>query len=229
MNKDVFSVGNKFGEDRGAALPERKPQYYDHFVDVYDIGAVFEKLFKAVGFTTDREKLGGDVGTDALDVSFFTEHPNELAKLESTSVVLALGERAFFTDKLSGPSSDISMRRVKPTPLHTHKSLIEGGIVEENAYVFETLVHLDVYAYNHKRLLEVVQALETLMLKYKGVIKGYVKDIVYLGQTRTDFLPINDTGKRMFNRRLSYRVITFSTYTLVTEELKAVSGLSLQF
>ena len=84
-----------------------------------------------------------------------------------------------------------------------------------------TTVSLEVIAYSNRDLMRVVEYIEAVLLKHRAQLKCFIQDYIYVGQTPTEFSQ-GYQNKRLFSRSLVYKIVTYETYSLVSEELKYI-------
>lgn len=211
---DIFSYADSLTHKPS----NKEGAYYENYVDIYDFFDKLLDLFRKYGVIND------DTDPNKHDINkfiFVEEYPDELANYDSTYVVYGIGNRQFWDERGTGVSQP-KVRQRAPRTLNTKYDLVENGIVEDKAYMFENTIKLEIFSSNLKRVMQVAQLVESLMLKHKGKLKLYVHDVVYVGQTPTEFSSAY-FERRLFSRSLIFHVITYSSYSLVTEEIKYVN------
>ena len=194
MERSVFDEGKDIFDQ--VASP---PEITDNFKDIYDFFEILHGLFK--------------------EVTLLEQYPDEEYKDGDVLVVYRMGEKKFFTHKSEGGFRDYT--QVKPFELKSGYDLVTNNIKNKYANKFQTTISLEVSAGSVRDLMRVVKYVEALLIKHKGHLKCFVADFIYVGQTPTEFSQ-GYQNKRLFSRSLIYQVVTYETYTLVSEELKYI-------
>ena len=203
-------------EDMFESISTRRTEYYETYVDIYDF---FDVLYK---FFEDRKLLTHIANnTDASQVKLIEEYPDELYDGVDT-IVYSIGERKFHAEGSVGSPSPYIQR--KPVRLKSSADLVSNNIKTDYAYIFDNVVELEIFSKSRKRIGEICRFVESFMLKYKGELKEYVSEIVYVGQTPTGYNQ-RYFDKKLLSRSIVFRVITYNNYSLITEELKEVNTL----
>ena len=213
--KNVFD----YGEEMYSSLANSKPEYYESFVDIYDFFDVLLKLFE------EKKLLNTDPNKSDFDpskINFIEEYPDDLYNDEVDTVVYSMGERKFQSEGSVGSPTPYIQR--KPVKLKSQYDLISNNTKTDYAYIFDNVIELEVFSKSRKRVGEISRFIESFMLKYKGELKHYVSDIVYVGQSPTNY-NARYFDRKLLSRSIVFRVITYSNYSLITEELKEISSL----
>lgn len=213
--KNIFD----YADSLSVKPTNKKETYYSEYVDIYDFFDKLLMIFREQGVINDSVNEDEHLNEKFV---FLEEYPDELANHETTYVVYGIGERSFWNERGTGVHQP-KVAQLAPRTLKTKFDLVQNGIVEDKAYMFENIIRLEIFHKSLKRVLQVAQLVESLMLKHKGKLKLYVHDVVYVGQTPTEFSSAY-FERRLFSRSLIFRVITYSPYSLVTEEIKYVNG-----
>lgn len=216
---DFSNIGTGFGNRPDVHSPTvDEGRYYEHFVDAYDLFPVLQEMFEKLGLL----ETGGEGDNRNIPTfRFIEEYPDDLAKDENASVVFALGERTFWKERSTAINSP-SLTQRKPLPLTSQFDIVENNIVTDYAYYFDNVIRFEVFSTSLQRVMQVARLLESTLLKHKGRIKLYVHDLVYLGQSATEYHSTS-AERRLFSRTLAFRVVTYSRFSLVTEEIKKLN------
>lgn len=196
----------------------RENSFYENFVDIYDFFDVLLKLFRDEGVINDEFDPKNHSPEKLVLVE---EYPDELANSDYTYVIYSLGERSFWNERAKTTVAPKTIQRA-PRSLNTGYDLVENNIIEDKAYIYDNTIKLEVVSKSLKRIMQVAQLVESMMLKHKGRLKLYVQDVVYVGQTPTEYVSAS-LERRLFSRSLVFRVITYGQYSLLTEEIKYIN------
>lgn len=214
-----FDEMDKIGQDMFFEETKKQDQPYDNYVDIYDFFDVFLNLLRQLNLLNED-----------LDVSKHSPHKlllvEEYPDKEYTGqdiVTYHLGERSFNSDGGIGSSNKTFTQR-KPITLDSSYDIESNNLKTDYANVFTNTVSFEINSVSKKRAEKMTQLLESIILKYRGNLKLYVRDIIYVGQTPTIEKSLYD-DRRLFSRSIVLRVITYSNYSLITEEIKEINTL----
>ena len=212
-----FDEIDKIGQDMFFEEIKKQDQPYDNYVDIYDFFDVFLNLLRQLNLLNED-----------LDIS--KQSPNKILLVEEFPdteysgqdiVTYHIGERSFNSDGGIGSSNKTFIQR-KPITLDSSYDIESNNLKTDYANVFINTITLEANSISKKRVEKMTQLLESIILKYKGHLKLYVRDIIYVGQTPTVEKSIYH-DRRLFSRSIVLRVITYSNYSLITEEIKEIS------
>lgn len=212
---DVFDIGYSLRDD----VSLKKGQFYENFVDIYDFFDVLYNLFDKEGIILNENPKDQ---SDLDRIVFVQEYPDEVANFENNYVVFRLGERRFWNEKGTGTNAPKIIQR-KPRSLKSGYDIVENNIIEDKGYLYDNTITLEVFSKSLQRVMQVTRLLENMMLKHRGVLKRYVQEVVYVGQTPTEHTSAN-IERRLFSRSLVFRVITYGQFSLLTEEIKYINN-----
>lgn len=194
-------------------------QPYENYVDIYDFFKVLVDTLK----TADVYSSWSEKETkDPTKLTLIQEFPDDLApdsEVDSV-VVYKLNKRYLNTDKnISAPG----FVQRKPRTLESGYDLVSNSVKTDYANVFMNEIEFEVFSTSLIRLQETMQLLESFVFKYRGRLKLYVDNIIYDGQGPTVY---NNAyfERTMFSKSLYLRVITYSQFSLLTEEIKEISS-----
>lgn len=188
----------------------QKPEITDKFVTIYEVFDVFSTLFT---------KLNNLNVENSEKITLLEQYPDEEYLEGDPIVIYKVGEKRYLQHKSEGGARDLV--QVKPFELGSGYDLVTNNIVHNYANKFTTTVSFEVIALSNRDLMRVVKYIEAVMLKHRAELKCYIQDYMYVGQTPTEFSQ-GYQNRRLFSRSLVYQVVTYETYSLVSEELKYI-------
>lgn len=207
---DIFDVGEDIFQQESRKI--EKPEITDKFVTIYEVFEVFYDLFDRLNH------LNKDDST--IDkITLLEQYPDEEFLDGSIAVVYKVGEKKYLQHRSEGGSKDYV--QVKPFELNSGYDLVTNNIVHNYANKFMTTISFEVIAYSNRDLMRVVKYIEAVLLRHRAQLKCFIQDYIYVGQTPTEFSQ-GYQNKRLFSRSLIYQVVTYETYSLVSEELKYI-------
>lgn len=207
---DFFEVGQDIFDQ--IVEDKKHPEITDNFGTMYDFFDELYNLFENLkSLNTDDPVVN--------KITLLEQYPDEELVDGSILVVYKLGEKKYLQHKSEGGSRDYV--QVKPFELKSDYDLVTNNIVHKYANKFMTTVSLEVVAYSNRDLMRVIEYIEAVLLKHRAQLKCFVQDYIYVGQTPTEFSQ-GYQNKRLFSRSLVYKIVTYETYSLVSEELKYI-------
>lgn len=208
--KDFFDVGTDIYED--VVDKYDVPEVTDKFITIYEVFDILYKLFNDLNALNKEDPV-------LNKITLLEQYPDEEFIDGSVTVIYKVGEKRYLQHKSEGGSRDYV--QVKPFELKSGYDLVTNNIVHNYANKFMTTISLEVIAYSNRDLMRVVEYIEAVLLKHRAQLKCFIQDYIYVGQTPTEFSQ-GYQNKRLFSRSLVYKIVTYETYSLVSEELKYI-------
>jgi hypothetical protein len=196
-----------------SVFDKKQPQQYDTYVDIYKFFNVLYDLINKMGI------LKTDNDQDNTKITFINAYPDTTYE-NSDLIIYDITGRKYFVNNSS--QSNYTTTQVRPLALEEKYDLVTGQLMRDIAFNFENEIELSVWSTSSAQTSNLVQLVESIILKNKSYLRQYVADVIYVEQTRTVFIE-NYFKKRLFTKTIRLKVITKEVQTIAVEELQKIN------
>jgi hypothetical protein len=196
-----------------SVFDKKQPQQYDTYVDIYKFFNVLYDLINKMGI------LKTDNDQDNTKITFINAYPDTTYE-NSDLIIYDITGRKYFVNNSS--QSNYTTTQVRPLVLEEKYDLVTGQLMRDIAFNFENEIELSVWSTSSAQTSNLVQLVESIILKNKSYLRQYVSDVIYVEQTRTVFIE-NYFKKRLFTKTIRLKVITKEVQTIAVEELQKIN------
>lgn len=180
---------------------ERKEQkdFLKKAIDIYGLFSIIQELFEKV------DLLNKDGEVNPNKVSFKMAYPADFKENFNENLVIFEFVDRFFTP-LKTSSGVITQKRAQV--IDRSDNFVTGQEETLLAYQFTNNLRLFVYSPSHEKLLQILQALEAVLLRYKSWFnENYRVKIEYKGITS------DASGHNVYHNKMLCKAICLEAYT----------------
>lgn len=118
----------------------------------------------------------------------------------------------------SGPKTT----QIRPYLNGSKYDIVSGNVKDYYTSKYENIIVLDCFSTSARVCKLQARLLESLFITHLSVLKKHVRELIHIETGKAELIGQYD-GKRLFSKKLAYRVITEEQFSIDLEQLKNIS------